>query len=189
VHEPNRQRREPTLAEMTSCNGEMRPARLVDGLGAPRGTDRFAAYQALIAMGVEALPALRMGLRSADWQVRRWSAMALDQVADEEALADLVPLLTDPHSKVRLWAVHSIACEHCKEGVSCPVDVVPHLVERIREDPSLRVRRMAVIMLGAEFDDTRALPVLKDVLARETDAKLVEHAKQALTRLRLRGVG
>jgi hypothetical protein len=30
--------------------------------------------------------------------------------------------------------------------------------------------------------------VLKDVLARETDAKLLAHAKQALTRLRLCGV-
>ncbi len=161
----------------------MHPARLVEGLGAPRGKDRFASYQALLAMGAEALPALRAGLRSADWQVRRWSAMCLDQVADEDALADLVPLLTDSHAKVRLWAVHSIACEHCKVDVSCPVDVVPHLLARIREDPSVRVRRMAVIMLGSEFDDTRAVPVLEGVLARETDAKLIEHAKQALRRL------
>lgn len=164
------------------------PARLVEGLGSPRGTDRFASYQALIAMGPEALPALRVGLRSPDWQVRRWSAMCLDQVADEDTLAELVPLLTDPHPKVRLWAVHSLACEHCKEGVACPIDVVPHLVARVREDRSVRVRRMAVIMLGSEFEDPRAIPALEEVLSRATDAKLLEHAKHALERLREAGV-
>ncbi|MGD2070628.1 MAG: HEAT repeat domain-containing protein, partial [Gemmatimonadota bacterium] len=123
----------------------MDPMRLIEGLGAPRGIDRFESYQALLALGPAALPAIRRGLRSADWQVRRWSAMCLDQLADADALADLVPLLTDPHPKVRLWAVHSLACEHCKPDVGCPVDVVPLLVERVREDPSLRVRRMAVI--------------------------------------------
>ena len=157
--------------------------RLLEGLGASRGVDRFASYQALVAMGVDALPTLRSGLRHDDWQVRRWSAMCLDQVADEDALADLVPLLRDPHPKVRLWAVHSIACDHCKDDVKCPIDVVPHLLERVRHDSSLRVRRMAVIMLGSELEDPRALPVLEEVIERETDAKLVEHAKRALERL------
>lgn len=161
---------------------------LVRGLGSPSGDERFESYQALLARGVEALPAIRWGLRSSDWQVRRWSAMCLDQVADEEALTDLVPLLADPHAKVRLWAVHSIACEHCKDNVSCPVDVVPLLVERIREDPSVRVRRMAVIMLGSEFKDARALPVLEDVLRGATDSKLRHHAEVALGRLEAAGI-
>ena len=156
---------------------------LVRGLGAPTGDERFACYQALIARGASALPAIRTGLRDPDWQVRRWAAMCLDQVADEDALADLVPLLTDPHPKVRLWAVHSIACEHCKDGVSCPVDVVPLLIERVRSDPSIRVRRMAVIMLGSEFDDPRAVPVLEEVSSRESDARLRKHAEVALARL------
>ena len=115
--------------------------------------------------------------------------MCLDQVADEEALVDLVPLLTDPHPKVRLWAVHSIACEHCKEDVSCPVDVVPLLLATIRHDPSIRVRRMAVIMLGSEFVDPRAVPVLKDVLSAESDVKIRGHAAVALARLRVAGAG
>ncbi len=161
---------------------------LVEGLGSPSGDERFASYSALLARGADALPSIRSGLRSPDWQVRRWAAMCLDQVADEEALTDLVPLLTDPHPKVRLWAVHSIACEHCKEGVSCPVDVVPLLAERVREDPSIRVRRMAVIMLGSEFRDPRALPVLEDVLRGESDSKLRRHAEVALERLKTAGV-
>jgi len=157
--------------------------RVVEGLGAPTGDARFASYQALIGMGADALPAIRLGLRHPEWQVRRWAAMALDQLADEDALADLVPLLGDPHPKVRLWAVHSIACEHCKEGVVCPVDVVPLLIERVREDPSVRVRRMAVIMLGSELRDTRARPVLEELLHGATDAKLRRHAEEALDRL------
>ena len=52
------------------------------------------------------------------------SVLLLDQVADAESLKALVPLLRDPNSKVRAWAVHSLACDHCKEEISCPVDVV-----------------------------------------------------------------
>lgn len=148
---------------------------------------RFEAYQALVQLGDAALPALREGLRSDDWQVRRWSAICLDQVADADALLDLVPLLRDPKSKVRLWAVHSLACDHCKEDVPCPVDVVPLLIERIETDDSIRVRRMAVIMLGTEFLDARAVPVLKRVLRDDTDAKLRLHASEGLERLRDRG--
>jgi HEAT repeat protein len=161
---------------------------LVRGLGAPSGDQRFASYQALLARGVDAIPAIRWGPTSSDWQVRRWAAMCLDQVADEEALTDLVPMLTDSHPRVRLWAVHSIACEHCKDDVSCPVDVVPLLVERVREDPSLRVRRMAVIMLGSEFRDPRALPVLEEVLREDSDSKLRHHAEVALGRLEAVGI-
>jgi len=161
--------------------------RLVRGLGAMSGAERFASYQALIGIGPAALPAIREGLRDPNWQVRRWAAMCLDQVADEEALVDLVPLLSDPHPKVRLWAVHSIACDHCKEDVSCPIDVVPLLLTTIRHDSSIRVRRMAVIMLGSEFVDQRAVPVLREVLSAESDAKIRAHAEVALARLRVAG--
>ena len=160
------------------------PISLVDGLGAARGDARFSSYQALLALGAEALPAIREGLRSPNWQVRRWSAMCLDQIGDEQALSDLVPLLRDPHAGVRLWAVHSLACDHCKEGVQCPIDLVPHLAELIRADPSIRVRRMAAIMLGTELTDQRAVPVLKEVLENERDAKLRAHAERGLLRLR-----
>jgi hypothetical protein len=67
------------------------PGSLVAAL--ERSETRFPAYQALIAIGAAALPAIRVGLRHADWQVRKWSAMVLDQVADADALVDLVPLM------------------------------------------------------------------------------------------------
>jgi len=156
---------------------------LLGSFGSRSGETRFATYEALIGLGADALPALREGLRDPSWQVRRWCAICLDRVADEEALVDLVPLLTDPHPKVRLWAVHSLACDHCKDGVSCPIDVVPVLAERALRDPDIRVRRMAVIMLGSELIDARTVPVLEQLIRNETDRKLRDHALRGLTRL------
>jgi HEAT repeat protein len=142
---------------------------------------RFPAYQALVELGQDALPAVRGGLGHASWQVRKWSAMVLDRVADRESLAALVPLLRDSKADVRLWAVHSLACDHCKADVACPVDAVPHLIERIDCDESIRVRRMATIMLGTDYADRRALPVFKRLLD-EDDAKLRHHAQRGLDR-------
>jgi len=161
------------------------PVGLVDALAV--AATRFPAYQALIEHGDTALPAIRAGLRHGNWQVRKWSAMLLDRVADAESLAALVPLLRDPKADVRLWAVHSLACDHCRSGVACPVDAVPHLIERIELDPSIRVRRMAAIMLGTDFADARALPVLNALLG-ETDEKLRHHARRGLERLAGRGL-
>jgi HEAT repeat protein len=154
------------------------PGSLVAAL--ERSETRFPAYQALIAIGAAALPAIRVGLRHADWQVRKWSAMVLDQVADADALVDLVPLMRDPKSDVRLWAVHSVACDHCKDDVTCPVDLVPMLIERIQSDDNIRVRRMATIMLATEFNDPRAVPVFEAILRDEDDRKLRLHAARGL---------
>lgn len=148
---------------------------------------RFDVYQALVEGGEEALPALRRGLKSDNWQIRRWSAICLDRVADADALADLVPLLEDPNAKVRLWAIHSLACDHCKDDVVRPVDIVPLLIERAERDENLRVRRMAVIMLGYELLDDRAIPTLERIVDRETDRKLRLHAAEGLRRIRDHG--
>jgi HEAT repeat protein len=161
------------------------PGALVDALAL--SDTRFPAYQALVAIGEAALPAIRAGLGHGNWQVRKWSAMILDRVADAESLAALVPLLRDPKADVRLWAVHSLACDHCKDDVACPVDAVPHLIERIEVDESIRVRRMATIMLGTDYADARAVPVLER-LRSEGDAKLRRHAEQALDRYRALGL-
>lgn len=148
---------------------------------------RFHAYAALIELGAEALPAIREGLKHGNWQVRRWCLICLDHIADAETLEALVPLLRDPKSQVRMWAVHSIACNHCKD-VSCPVDAVPLLIERIELDDSIRVRRMATVMLATEYADSRALPVFRRILKEERDHKLRLHAENGLNRYREKGV-
>ena len=162
------------------------PEGLVDALA--ESATRFPAYQALVELAEAALPAVRAGLGHGQWQVRKWSAIVLDQVADAESLAALVPLLRDPRADVRLWAVHSLACDHCKEDVACPVDTVPHLIERIDLDPSIRVRRMATIMLGTDHSDPRAVPVFERLLS-EDDRKLRLHARRGLERYAKIGVG
>lgn len=149
---------------------------------------RFPAYMALQALGTDALEAIHSGLGHSNWQVRKWCAMFLDQCANEESFKLLEPLMRDPKMDVRLWATHSISCEHCKEG-ECPLDFVPLLVERIEIDESIRVRRMAVCMLAEAPPDLRALPALKRIIAEEEDRKLLGHVGRELQRFKEVGLG
>ena len=153
------------------------PAALVESFRESK--ERVETLARLQAIGPAALPAVRAGLRHADWHVRHWCAIWLDHNATPDSLRDLVPLLTDPSTRVRLWAVHSISCEGCK-GHECPIDVVPLLVERVEKDASTRVRKMAVAMLSTLPLDSRVAPVLKAVLENETDARIRLHAENGL---------
>src|SRR5215469_1854329 len=119
--------------------------KLVDRLADPAKRDHALAE--IDALGPAVVPAMREGLRDGRWEVRRWCAYYFDRHADSASLPLLIPLLRDPKSKVRLFAVHSIACEHCKPG-NTPLDVVPVLIERIEDDDSIRVRRMATASLA-----------------------------------------
>jgi HEAT repeat protein len=146
------------------------------------GANRMAAFLALHARGQESLPAVREGLKDADWHIRHWSAVFADNFADAETLQALVPLLRDPKALVRLWAVHSLSCESCKDGPN-PIDAIPLLLERIESDASLKVRRQSVAMLPHHRNpDVRALATFKRILAEETDRKLRLHAEVGLKR-------
>lgn len=144
--------------------------------------NRFPAFLTLYSRGEAALPAIREGLRNANWNVRRWCALFIDTFADAESLRALVPLLRDPKAAVRLWAVHSLSCEACKDGPN-PIDAVPLLLERIELDESIRVRRQAVAMLAYHrAPDARVLPVFRRILAEEGDRKLRLHAENGIER-------
>ena len=83
---------------------------------------------------------------------------------------------------MRVWAVHSLSCESCKDGPN-PIDAVPLLLERIELDESINVRRQAVAMLAHHrTPDPRVLPVFKRVMANEDDRKLRLHANHGLKR-------
>ena len=84
---------------------------------------------------------------------------------------------------MRLWAIHSLSCEHCKEG-ECQLDVVPLLLERLDHDPHVRVRKMAAAMLFMLPLDARVPAVLDAALARETDRRLRLHMERTLARYR-----
>lgn len=146
------------------------------------GADRMPAFLALYRRGTAALPAIRAGFRHADANIRRWCVILADNFADAETLHALVPLLQDPHADVRRWAVHSLACETCKDGPN-PIDAVPLLLERLTEDSSLRVRRQAAAMLAHHRSpDARVRPLFEQILATTTDRKLRLHAEQGLQR-------
>ena len=151
--------------------------------------NRMAAFLALCARGNRVLPAVRDGLGHANWHVRRWCAVLADNFADAETLRALLPLLHDAKSQVRVWAVHSLSCESCKDGPN-PIDAVPLLLERIEVDESVRVRRQAVAMLAHHRrPDPRVLPVFKRIIAEEDDRKLRLHADQGLKRYAEAGLG
>lgn len=147
---------------------------LVAQLGGPPA-QRGTAWEVLLAQGVAARSAVLEGLGHASWEVRRWCAIWLDRFADPESLPALIPLLRDPMSKVRLFAVHSVACDRCKQGEN-PVDVVPLLIERIQQDESIRVRRHAVMMLAFQHAHPDLEGFFQRLLDTETDPKLHKHA-------------
>jgi HEAT repeat protein len=152
------------------------------------GKNRMAAFLALYARGLKALPAVRAGLKHANWQIRRWSAIFADNFADAETLHALTPLLRDPKAEVRVWAVHSLSCENCKDGPN-PIDAIPLLLERIEQDESIKVRRQAVAMLAHHrTPDARVLPVFRKIMSNENDRKLRLHAEQGLDRYAAAGL-
>ena len=146
------------------------------------GENRMAAFLALYARGAEVLPAIREGLKHANWNVRRWCVLFADNFADAQTLWELIPLLQDPKDQVRAWVVHSLSCESCKDGPN-PIDPIPLLLDRIELDASIKVRRQAVAMLAHHrTPDPRVLPIFKRVMAEEKDRKLRLHAEQGLMR-------
>lgn len=140
-----------------------------------------AAWRALGAAGQDAVPAAREGLSHPNPKVRQFSAAFLDEHWDESALERLILTLHDPKLKVRKAAVHSLGCDRCKGGEN-PIDVLPYLAERIREDKSVKVRRTAVWTLATQSPNKRIARVLRCVLRDETDPKMRKGAQWGLGR-------
>jgi HEAT repeat protein len=149
-----------------------RARRLVDALADP--PRREAALRDLAALGEGARAALRAGLGDGRAEVRRWCTTALWRRPDPGDLPALLPLLRDPRSRVRHAAVVALAVGHP------PAEVVPRLVERALEDPSLRVRRQAVSMLAWRLAHPDLEGFFAGLLARERDEKLLRHARAGL---------
>jgi hypothetical protein len=142
---------------------------------------RSAAYVELQNIGQDAVGAAREGLSHPNWRVRQFSAMFLDNYWDDAALKRLILNLHDPKLKVRKAAVHSLGCDRCKNGEN-PIDVLPLVAERIREDKSIKVRRTAVLTLAIQTPNRRIARVLRCVLRDETDPKIRRYANYGLRR-------
>jgi HEAT repeat protein len=112
----------------------------VDRLRIP--SQRKRALLHLQRCGAPVVPALRRGLVHDDPQVRATCAQILDRLLDDDAVPDLVAALDDPDPMVVKRALHSLACDRCKEGACRPADdlFVAKALELARTDPRPAVR-------------------------------------------------
>ncbi len=142
------------------------------------------ALTRFMRLGAEAYPAIRRGLAHESWKIRRDCLRFLDHHMDHEFARTAADRLAhDEHPEVRKWAAHALGCDHCKSGVDLGLDPVPLLIEAVRTDPSLRVRRSAVVALAwTQPPDARIRDLLDELLARESDAKIRGHAEQGRAR-------
>lgn len=112
-------------------------------------------------------------------QVRKWCIALMDHHATERCIDPLIETLDDPKAAVRRHAIHSVGCQSCKDD-PLDLDVVGLLIERIRADSSIRVRRAATHMLGNQAPDERARAFLAGLSESAGDEKLRGNALWAL---------
>ena len=177
------------LGDLTSGN-ETRAERAVPGL---------------IALGEDALPALRDLAQASEVDHRWWALRVLAQSPRAQA-EWLVPFLTDPAREVRQCAALGLALKPDEEAIpplvkalsdedsmvsSLAVNAlvkiggaaVPSLIEVAKEGAAQSARIHALRAL-AEIRDHRAIPVMMKVM--EEDSVLLQHwAKEGLDRLGL----
>lgn len=147
-------------------------------------TTRGAATRALMEAGSAGTPALRRGLAHRHASVRVGCCFVLDHHLDDEAVPELLANVGHKHRKVRAWALHALACDRCKEGDCRPgaADVVPLVVDRMTNDPSTRVRRMAVILAGQYVDVPDVRAALEAAAANDVHGLVRHHAREVLAR-------
>jgi HEAT repeat protein len=128
------------------------------------------AYRALLDLGTEALPAVRAGLRHDESNVRLHCCKFLDRYLSPDTLYDLLDMLNDGDERVRCSALHTLACDRCKEGSCRPeeADVLPRVMTLLERDPEAHVRAMAIEVVG-QFVHTNALAVAAISAARQND--------------------
>jgi hypothetical protein len=83
--------------------------------------------------------------------VRLGCCIVLDHFLDDAALPEVVANLSHEDARVRARALHTLACDRCKEGACRPGEdeTVPLALRMLREDPSSEVRLQAVGLLFA----------------------------------------
>lgn len=151
------------------------------------GTDFYTHAVALAAAGTDAVPAVQASLSHSNWRIRRGCAAVLGYVDDAESLRRLTLLTRDPKKKVRKMAVLSLGLGHLlRKNGGTPIDAVPHLAHSALNDPSVRVRRVAVSTLLLQPPARRIARILRKILATENDAKALRVAEWGLEQQRKR---
>jgi HEAT repeat protein len=118
--------------------------------------------------------------------VRHWCCRYLDhRDVDSKTQHRLIAALRDDNRKVRHQALHALTCGGCKPAGECEVgevDVTRYVIERLRTDPSLRVRRLAALTLSSGPFEPRVKRALKGSWETESDAKLRRFIESGLSR-------
>lgn len=125
---------------------------------------------------------LQLGaLQHPDPGARRWCLFFLDHYANDQSMPVFAQAMTDPDAMVRDSALHSIACEPCKEGDLCVADAAPHVIQLLANDPEARLRIKAIATLLAVGDrDGRAREALRRAAEEDSDALVRKCAQDAL---------
>jgi HEAT repeat protein len=145
------------------------------------GVDFHAHVVALAGAGAGAIPAVQASMSHSNWRIRRGCAAVLAYVDDAESLRRLALLTRDPKKKVRKMAVLSLGLGRMlRKDDRDPIDPVPHLAHSALHDPSVRVRRVAVLALLLQPPARRVARLLRKVLAAEEDAKALRVAEWGL---------
>ncbi|GAB4114971.1 MAG: hypothetical protein Fur005_48620 [Roseiflexaceae bacterium] len=126
----------------------MQIAELIHRLTIPHRAQ--AAYRTLLGMGFAVAPIALAGLRHSHADVRYYCCMLLDHFLIPDALPALIAVLGDPDPRVRVSALHTLACDRCKEGSCRPegAAVLPEALRILNEDPNAHVRAMAIEVIG-----------------------------------------
>jgi HEAT repeat protein len=108
------------------------------------------AHRELLRRGLDALTAVRRGLKHTNADVRYWCCQYLDRFLEPDALGELIAMLEDPDARVRLSTLHTLSCDRCKEGDCRPEekDVLPRAIALLANDPDAHVRAHAVGLVG-----------------------------------------
>lgn len=141
---------------------------LVSCLGDPQRT--VAAYRELLERGDDALDAIRAGLSHPDAAVREGCCRLLDHLVDTESMDLLIAMADDPDAKVRIAAIHALACDRCKGDTCAPgADLVlAPALRRLAADPDPLVRSYATELVGKfVHTDERALAALRTCHAED----------------------
>lgn len=152
---------------------------IVDGFLEELSATGTTRWNAAVGLSVferpEAVPVLHANLAHPDsW--RRWEAInALGRVHDERSASALAPLLSSEHVRDRNETVMSLG----KIGGETAVELLLGALD----DPAPSVRWRVCLALG-RIGDPRAVPALQGLAKSETDSRVLEHAADALDRLR-----
>ena len=122
-------------------------------------------------LGVKAIPLLKKGLRHDNKNVRIGCLRVLDHFYDESVFSELFSNLENNDPEIRMWAIHALACENCKEGESRPGEefIIPLVIKMLLNDEDRKVRQMAAGMLGPSvFRSDLALQALNHAYQNDT---------------------